>query len=113
MILKRNIKVPIFNYTIQVIVFNDYNEARANKLLYSENSLAETQEYLHQGHCKVVIPYNDLSSIVHEICHIINCIWRQIDYEPPRDNDEISAYLMEWLLQKINAIIDTYKKDLA
>ena len=41
------------------------------------------------------------SSIVHEAEHIKNHIWQYIGYTPQRDNDEVDAYLLTYIYDKI------------
>lgn len=49
------------------------------------------------------------SSITHESEHIKNAIWRYIGYEPRRDNDEVDAYLLTYIYNKITDVF--YKHD--
>ena len=43
--------------------------------------------------------------------HIKNAIWRYIGYEPQRDNDEVDAYLLTYIYNKITDVF--YKHDKA
>lgn len=49
------------------------------------------------------------SSIIHEAEHIKNSIWRYIGYTPQEDNDEVDAYLITYIYDKITSIF--YKHD--
>lgn len=49
------------------------------------------------------------SSIVHEAEHIKNHIWNYIGYTPQRDNDEVDAYLLTYIYNKITDVF--YKHD--
>ena len=49
------------------------------------------------------------SSIVHEAEHIKNNIWDFIGYRPQRDNDEVDAYLITYIYNKIVDVF--YKHD--
>lgn len=51
------------------------------------------------------------SSIIHEAEHIKNSIWRYIGYTPQEDNDEVDAYLITYIYDKITSVF--YKHDRA
>ena len=48
-------------------------------------------------------------NIAHESEHVKNAIWRFIGYEPQRDNDEVDAYLLTYIYNKITDVF--YKHD--
>lgn len=49
------------------------------------------------------------ASIPHEAIHIANSIWNYIGYNPQRDNDEVTAYLVTYIYKKINEVFDKHK----
>lgn len=49
------------------------------------------------------------SSIVHEAEHIKNHIWQYIGYTPQRDNDEVDAYLLTYIYDKITQVFYKHK----
>lgn len=51
------------------------------------------------------------SSIVHEAEHIKNHIWQYIGYTPQRDNDEVDAYLLTYIYNKITQVFYKHKDD--
>lgn len=64
----------------------------------STKSLAKMSESLKRG-----------SSIVHEAEHIKNHIWQYIGYTPQRDNDEVDAYLLTYIYDKITQVFYKHK----
>lgn len=48
-------------------------------------------------------------SIVHEAEHIKNHIWQYIGYTPQRDNDEVDAYLLTYIYDKITQVFYKHK----
>lgn len=46
-----------------------------------------------------------------ELSYVKNAIWRFIGYEPQRDNDEVDAYLLTYIYNKITDVF--YKHDRA
>ena len=48
-----------------------------------------------------------INSIVHEAEHVKNLIWEYIGYRPQSDNDEVDAYLLTYIYNKI---IDVFYK---
>lgn len=111
MITKRTINVPIYDFRINVCVFDDIKDVKEDYYKYmGESSLACTIEYVGCSRCEIVIPSNDYSTVVHELEHIKNLIWKSKGYKPQEDNDEPDAYLMGWLFKQVDKII---KKHLA
>ena len=69
-------------------------------------------EYLNVSRASLVaINSKRGSSIIHEAEHIKNSIWRYIGYTPQEDNDEVDAYLITYIYDKITSVF--YKHDRA
>ena len=106
MITETNFEVPIFHFKVEVVVFDKLDEA---KVKYSEflpeGADACTVEYVNASRAKVIIPSNNYVCVVHELEHIKNLIWKAKGYKPKEDNDEVDAYLIEYLFEIIDKII--------
>lgn len=104
MITKKRMEVPIFNYKLTIVIFDDWNELKGyipdDELEQSGNGIT-IEGY---GSPLVAIDARSRKSIYHEALHIVNFIWRHIGYEPSRDNDEVSAYLLAYLSTKIEEV---------
>lgn len=107
MITKKNIIVPIFDYKLTVIIFDDWVELR--NYLPEEDFMEESKAITISVHGASLVAINSKrgSSIVHEAEHIKNHIWHFIGYRPQRDNDEVDAYVITYLYNKI---VDVYYK---
>lgn len=108
MITKKRVNIPIFNYTIIIVIFDKWEELE-NTLDYdifkegSSRGITINYEY----HSLVCINKKHYSTIVHEAGHLVNAIWRHIGYEPSRDNDEPSQYLLTYIFEKM---LEVYNK---
>lgn len=108
MVTRKKIKVPIFNYLIDTIIFDDWSDLYGilDKDVYEEgSSRGITVNY--GNYSLVCINKKHFSTIVHEAGHLVNSIWRFIGYEPSRDNDEPSQYLLTYIFERIE---DVWKK---
>lgn len=108
MITKRNFKVPIYGYKINVIIFDDIKEVEKD---YPEvkDSYGATMQYTDG--CIVLMKNDDITlTIVHECEHIKNAIWNFIGYTPQAGNDEVDAYLITYLFARLSEV---HKKHIA
>lgn len=109
MIICKSIKVPIFEFKINVELFDDIKEVQTKYPQYCTGGVdAFTLEFPGYSQCSLIIPYNNYNCIIHELEHVKNIIWKTKGYRPQADNDEIDAYLMGWLFQKVKDIIDKH-----
>lgn len=101
--------IPIFDYKLTVVIFDKWEELERflPKKEYEEEARAITIN--QHGASLVAINSKRGSSIAHESEHAKNAIWRYIGYEPQRDNDEVDAYLLTYIYDKITDVF--YKHD--
>lgn len=106
MITESSFIVSLYDFKVEVAVFDDLKEAQQKfPEFMTEGTKACTVEYFHSSKCKLIVPSYKYSFVVHELEHIKNLIWKAKDYQPQRDNDEVDAYLMEYLYDKVDKII--------
>ena len=108
MITKKRVNIPIFNYTIIIVFYDNWSELKGiiDDDLYNQgSSRGITINYGY--HSLVYINKKHYSTIVHEAGHLVNAIWRHIGYEPSRDNDEPSQYLLTYIFEKM---LEVYNK---
>lgn len=101
MITRRKIRIPIFNYLVDTVIFDNWSDLEGilDDDIYREGgSRGITVNYGHKS--LVCINKKHYSTIVHESGHVVNSIWRYIGYEPSRDNDEPSQYLLTYIFEK-------------
>lgn len=114
MIINKDIVVPIFKFVVKVVIFDNIEEVRQDKdyrRYFTNNEAAVTLKWSENSSiCKIIIPRNNISVAVHEIEHVKNLIWKHIEYEPTNNNDEVDAYLLEYLTEKILKLIEKDKK---
>ena len=110
MVTQKKMVIPIFNYKLTVVIYDNCDDVR--HLDYSNREAKHapagftTWTY---GAALVAIASNKGSSIVHEAEHVKNLIWEYIGYKPQADNDEVDAYLLTYIYNKITDVF--YKHD--
>lgn len=110
MITQRKINIPIFDYKLTIVITDSWDEIK-NKLPNQDIDLSSTRAVTFSnkliGGSFVAVRSDCSSSIVHEAVHIKNNIWSYIGYSPQADNDEIDAYLVTYIYEKI---IEVFRK---
>lgn len=109
MITQKKIVIPIFNYKLTIVIFDKWEELGRFLLKEEMESEADAITISQHGISLVAINSKRGSSIIHEAEHIKNSIWRYIGYTPQRDNDEVDAYLLTYIYNKITDVF--YKHD--
>lgn len=105
MITNKRIVIPIFEYPIRIVIFDNWSDLEGildDDLLREGSSRGITVNY--NNYSLVCINRKHYSTIVHEAGHLVNSIWRHIGYNPSRDNDEPSQYLLTYIFEKIEAV---------
>lgn len=101
MISKRKLIIPIFEYKLTIVIFDNWDEIK-HLISEKERDIEAKAITLSQyGASLVMINSKRGSSIVHEAGHIKNAVWRYIGYTPMRDNDEVDQYLVTYIYKKI------------
>lgn len=110
MLTKKSIRVPIYDFKVEVCIFDDIEEAKREYPRYiSYDMLGCTIEW-GGSICTLIVPSDNYSTLIHELEHVKNLVWKAKGYKPQADNDEPDAYLLEWLFNRVDKII---KKHLA
>lgn len=107
MITKKNKIIPIFDYKLTIMIFDDWEELKG--LLPNEEMGHSARAITLSNYSSSLVAVNAKygSSIVHEAEHIKNNLWEYIGYRPQRDNDEVDAYVITYIY---NIIADVYYK---
>lgn len=111
MLTEGRFKVPIYDFTIKVTVFDNIQEAHEKyPHIVNSSMLGCTAEHIGFPECHMIIPHSGVDTIIHEVEHAKNLIWKFIGYNPQSGNDETDAYLIGFIYKKVDTII---KKHLA
>lgn len=106
MITQKKIKIPIFNYKLTIIIYDDWSEVSH---LFDDGPEPKAITYNQYGASLVAVNIKYGGSIVHEAEHVKNSIWEFIGYTPQSNNDEVDAYLLTYIYEKITDVY--YKHD--
>jgi hypothetical protein len=101
MITKRKHLVPIFEYPITIIIFDNWEELKNHipEELFKVPARGITIDF--EDYCVVCCTPKYSTSVVHEAGHIKNLIWKYIGYTPMVDNDEVDQYLHTYIYEVI------------
>jgi hypothetical protein len=106
----KKIKVPIYN-TILTIVISKNLDGVSEKFNLKEDLSEYSAITIDEKDGSVVVAFSDIyriKDIAHEVVHIKNYIFRNINQKLDVDNDEAEAYLTTWLF---NYIYKFFKKN--
>ena len=105
MITKKNINIPIFRLKLKIVVVDDIEEAL--EIDPNINTEADSLVIDHNnGTATVVIASNDMSIIAHECLHVKNAVWNRIGYSPNPLNDEVDAYLLDYIMAEVLKVVE-------
>ena len=107
MITKKNINIPIFRLKLKIVVVDDIEEAL--EIDTNINTEADSLVIDHNnGTATVVIASNDMSIIAHECLHVKNAVWNRIGYSPNTLNDEVDAYLLDYIMTEVLKVVEKH-----
>ena len=107
MITKKDIIIPIFRLKIKIVVVDDIKEA----LRIEPNIDTEADSCVidhNNGTATIIIASNDMSIIAHECLHIKNTVWARIGYSPQTLNDEVDAYLLDYIMTEVLKVVEKH-----
>lgn len=104
MVTKKKMTVPIFDYRLTILIYDSWDEV---SYLFDSGPEPLAITRFQYGAALVAVNSKRGSSIIHEAEHIKNNIWEYIGYRPQRDNDEIDAYVITYIYDKI---VDVFYK---
>ena len=107
MITKKNINIPIFRLKLKIVVVDDIEEA----LEINPNIDTEVDSLVidnNNGTATIIIASNDMSVIAHECLHVKNAVWNRIGYSPNPLNDEVDAYLLDYIMTEVLKVVEKH-----
>lgn len=107
MITEKTIVIPIYRYSLRIVVTDSMKEAKDR---YSDISDDTSKGMLldYGDKSMIVVPPNDTPTIIHECEHAKNAIWKRIGFIPTPENDEPDAYLLEYLYKEVMKIVNKH-----
>lgn len=103
MVTKKTIKVPIYDYRVIIVVADTLKEVYKIYPDIDYEGKACVAEYTNYS--IIAIPPYQPGIIAHECVHLKNCIWKYIGYKPEANNDEVDAYLVEYLFDQVSKVV--------
>ena len=107
MITKKIINIPIFRLKLKIVVVDDIKEA----LEVDPNVSTEADSCVidhNNGTATIIIASNDMSVIAHECLHVKNAVWIRIGYSPQALNDEVDAYLLDYIMAEVLKVVEKH-----
>ena len=107
MITKKDIIIPIFRLKIKIVVVDDIKEA----LRIEPNIDTEADSCVidhNNGTATIIIASNNMSVIAHECLHVKNAVWNRIGYSPQVLNDEVDAYLLDYIMAEVLKVVEKH-----
>lgn len=107
MITKKVINIPIFRLKLKIIIVDELKEA----LGIEPNIDTEADSCVidhNNGTATIIIASNDMSIIAHECLHIKNIVWNRIGYFPQALNDEVDAYLLDYIITEVLKVVEKH-----
>lgn len=104
MVTQKRMIIPIFNYKLAVVIYDDWDEVRHLDSDENRNYPPKGFTKWQYGSALVAINAKHGSTIVHEAEHVKNLIWEYIGYRPQADNDEVDAYLLTYIYNKMTDV---------
>lgn len=100
MVTYKKMTIPIFEMVLKVYIFDDWSEISG---IVNDDTKAKGATFYQDGSNKIMVVIDSKypSTIVHESEHVKNFVWNYIGYTPQRDNDEVDAYLLKYLYNRI------------
>lgn len=104
MITKKSFKIPIFKYIVEVFIIDTIDEGKSiYDKFYDVDGM--TLDHLDRAMTSIIILNKMPSIVAHECLHTKNCIFRYIGQKLDIDNDEVDAYTLEYLIEKVAEVI--------
>ena len=107
MVTKKVINIPIFRLKLKIVVVDDIKEA----LEINPNIDTEADSCVidnNNGTATIIIASNDMSVIAHECLHVKNAVWTRIRYSPQVLNDEVDAYLLDYIMTEVLKVVEKH-----
>lgn len=102
-------KIPLYFGWLQIAVTEDFKDAEKRLGLNCEVSVDLYDAYSVRSDTAYVIvikPNMKPSIIAHEALHIVNMLFQDRGIKLCTDNDEPSAYMLSWVVEKVYSALE-------
>lgn len=108
------IRLNIFCAGLWLIIAPDFEKAN-RKLKITSDKLEDLAGYTFSkfidGWAVIMIkPESEINTIVHECHHFANALYMKVGYNPILQNDELEAYILGWLCEKVEKKVKKHRK---
>lgn len=108
MITKKVLKVPLYPCKIEILIYDNNDEIR--KFRGDVEYCSGFCDYYKDGYIRIAIKSSSKNSaIVHECEHAKNFVFKYIEYKSDINNDEVDAYLIGWIADKVTKLYNKHK----
>lgn len=107
MVTKKVINIPIFRVKLTIAVVDNIEEALKLDSRIDVRVDSCVLDYSN-GKVMVVIASNNMSVIAHECLHVKNAVWNRIGYSPQALNDEVDAYLLDYIMTEVLKVVEKH-----
>ena len=107
MITKKVINIPIFRLKLKIIIVDELKEALGIEPNIDTEADSCVIDY-NNGTATIIIASNNMSVIAHECLHVKNAVWNRIGYSPQVLNDEVDAYLLDYIITEVLKVVEKH-----
>ena len=107
MITKKVINIPIFRVKLTIAIVDNIEESLKLDSHIDVEADSCVIDYSN-GKVLIVIASNDMSVIAHECLHVKNAVWNKIGYSPQILNDEVDAYLLDYIMTEVLKVVEKH-----
>lgn len=106
-------KIPIYFGWFQVVVTDNFKEAEKRLRITGDTPDELYDAYTvrtNSAYTLVIKPNLKPSAIAHEGLHVVNMLFEDRGVKLSTDNDEPSAYMLSWVVDKIHIALNNHKR---
>lgn len=107
MVTRKRFKVPLYPCTLEVVIYDDVGEISDTR-----HDRTDYDSFCDDYKGSITIGISSKSGgrfITHEAHHAKSVIWDYIGYRPQADNNEVDAYLIQWIAREITNVYYKHK----
>ena len=110
MVTTKRFNIPIFSYRLSVIIFDNWEDLTEliPRDIYDDSYDSRGITINFGGSGIICVRADCPSTLIHECEHSKNYIWQHIGYEPSARNDEVDAYLLTYLYEKVVEVFNKH-----
>lgn len=108
MITEKVMTVPIYKYKVKILVCDDIIEAKERYDHIPDDCYGAEIDYGDKS--MIVVTPDSIPVIVHECHHLKSAIFKRIGHITTPENDEVDAYLLEYLFEEVMKVVRLHLK---